>query len=293
MKEPNRRRGILVLHKALDILETIRESRSGLGLAELARALDLPKPTAYRIVATMERRGYLARDRAGHYQMTRRFFDLQQEESDVQALLRASRPVMERLVESCRETVNLGIIDAGEVVVISTIESPQSVRMTSKVGNRRHLHATALGKVLLSGLSANEVRRLVRIQGLTRLTPHTIVSQQALMAELDAVRRQGYALDNEENELDGRCLGAPVSGPGGRIVAALSISAPVFRLDRARARSLAGDLIEASGAISRTLTERVLVGSAAIPGGDDVTEETRSTRRRRLRSPIMIAPMDQ
>ena len=256
MKEPNKRRGILVLHKALDILETIRESSSGLGLADLARALSLPKPTAYRIVATMERRGYLARNQAGHYQMTRKFFDLHQNETDVQALLRASQPVMERLVESCRETVNLGILDAGEVVVISTIESPQSIRMTSKVGNRRHLHATALGKVLLSGLAAKEVRRLVRIQGLTRLTPHTIVSHQALMTELDVVRRQGYALDNEENELDGRCLGAPIAEPGGRVVAALSISAPVFRLDIARARSLAGDVIEACRAISRALTER-------------------------------------
>ncbi len=248
------RQGILVLHKMLDILETIRESRSGLSLADLARALGLPKPTAYRIVATLESRGYIARNPAGHYLIARKLFDLQQDESEEQALLRAAQPVMARLVDSCRETVNLGILDAGEVVVISTVESPQTIRMSSKVGNRRYLHSTALGKVLLSGLPEKEVQRLIRIQGLPRLTPRTIVTRQALAAELDLVRRQGFAMDNEENEPDGRCLGAPVLGVGGRIVAALSISAPIFRMDMTRARALAAELIEATRAASRVLT---------------------------------------
>lgn len=257
MNETKKRRsGILVLHKALDILETIHEGRSGIALADLARALKLPKPTAYRIVATMENRGYLGRNTAGHYQMTRKLFELQQNDSEEQALIRAAQPVMQRLVESCRETVNLGVLDAGEVVVISTIESPQSIRMTSKVGNRRYLHSTALGKVLLAGLSEKEVQRLVRIQGLPRLTPRTLVSRQALAEELEQVRRQGYAVDNEENELDGRCIGAPIVGQGGRVVAALSLSAPTFRMDMARARSLAGELVDACRSVTRALSTR-------------------------------------
>ncbi len=254
MKNPNRRRGIQVLHKTLDILETIREGRSGLSLADIARALGLPKPTAYRIVSTLECRGYITRNADGRFLMTRKLFDLQQSESDDQLLLRASQPVMEHLVESCRETVNLGILDAGEVVVINTIESPQSIRMTSKVGNRRYLHSTALGKVLLCGLAEKEVQRLIRIQGLPKLTPRTITSRQGLATELEQVRRQGFALDNEENEPDGRCIGAPITGPGGEIVAALSISAPVFRMDMNRARNLAGELTEACRKISHGLT---------------------------------------
>jgi DNA-binding IclR family transcriptional regulator len=253
MKETRRRQGILVLHKTLDILETIRECRSGLSLADLARALGLPKPTAYRIMATLEGRGYIARNPDGIFQMTRKFFDLQVSESDEQALLHASRPAMERLVDSCRETVNLGILDAGEVVVISTVESPQSIRMTSKVGNRRYLHSTALGKVLLSGLPIQEVQRLIRIQGLPKLTPRTIVTRQGLIDELEQVRRQGYSLDNEENEPDGRCLGAPIVGAGGRIVAALSISAPVFRMDMTRVRGLAAELTDSCRIISQKL----------------------------------------
>ena len=251
-----RRKGILVLHKALDILETIREGRSGFTLADLARALDLPKPTAYRILSTMETRGYITRKENGHYQMTRKLSDLWQGESEEELLLRAAKPVMQQLAESCRETINLGVLDAAEVVVVSMVESPQSIRMISKVGNRRYLHSTALGKVLLSGLPEKEVERLIRIQGLPRLTPRTLVSRQSLAKELERIRRQGYALDNEENELDGRCIGAGIADKRGRIAAALSISAPTFRMDMARVKSLAGELRDACREISRTMTSR-------------------------------------
>ena len=251
-----RRSGILVLHKTLDILETIRETHSGLGLSDLARAVGLPKPTAYRIIATLEGRGYLARNPAGHYQMTRKLFDLQQNESEEQSLMRIAPKQMEKLVASCRETVNLGILDAGEVVVISTLESPQSIRMTSKVGNRRHLHSTALGKVLLSALSEKEVERLIRLQGLPRLMPKTLTTRDALSAELALVRKQGYAVDNEENEPGGRCIAAPIIGHDGRVLAALSISAPIFRMDLSRARNLVPELVEACRMISRSLTTK-------------------------------------
>ncbi len=254
MKEPNKRSGILVLHKTLDLLETIRETHSGLCLSDLARAVGLPKPTAYRIIATLEGRGYLSRSSTGQYQMTRKLFDLQQNESEEQALARVAPNVMQKLVGSCRETVNLGILDASEVVVISTLESPQSIRMTSKVGNRRYLHSTALGKILLSGLSEKEVDRLIRIQGLPKLMPRTITTRGALSTELALIRKQGYAVDNEENEPGGRCIAAPIVGHDGRIMAALSISAPIFRMDMSRARSLVPELIDACRMISSGLT---------------------------------------
>jgi DNA-binding IclR family transcriptional regulator len=250
---PARPSGILVLHKALDILETIRSSRTGISLADLARVLEIPKPTAYRIMATLEGRGYLARNQKGGYQMTRRFFELQDIKSDERRLTEASLQAMEQLANSCRETINLGILDAGEVVVIGTIESPQAIRMSSKVGNRRYLHATALGKVLLSGLSDPEVLRLIRIKRLPRLTPHTLVTRQAVLAEIHKVRKQGYSIDDEENEPGGRCIGAPILGPGERVTAALSISAPVFRMEMSRVRGLAQELSRACRKISRAM----------------------------------------
>jgi IclR family KDG regulon transcriptional repressor len=242
--------GVLVLHKTLDILEMIKETPTTVKLADLARSVAMPKATVYRILSTLESRGFLDRDKDGGYRLARKLFDLQQPLAIEQILNRVAPPKMEDLAHSCRETVNLGILDAGEVVVINTVESPQSVRMSSKIGNRRHMHTTAIGKVLLAALPEKEMLRLVRIKGLPRLTPHTIVTRAALMLELDRIRAQGYAIDNQENELEGRCIGAPLLGPDGRVVAALSISGPVFRMDADRARSLAPKLKQACAAIS-------------------------------------------
>jgi DNA-binding IclR family transcriptional regulator len=234
--------GVRVLHKTLDILEAVKSRDAGFRLADLAREVELPKATVYRILTTLEGRGYLDRAADGSYRIARKLFDLQRPVSVEQILNRVAQPVMERLVASCKETVNLGILDAGEVVVINTAESPQAVRMSSKIGNRRHLHSTALGKVFLAGLPEKEFLRLIRLKGLPKLTPHTLTLKAEVIAEIQRVAKQGYAMDNQENEMEGRCIGAPILGPDGRVVGALSISGPVFRMDMARAKGLVAEL---------------------------------------------------
>lgn len=243
--------GVRVLHKTLDILETIKATESGYRLADLSRKVDLPKATVYRILATLEGRGYLDRTSDGSYRMAKKLFDLQRTEPLEQILNRVARPLMERLAAASKETVNLGILDAGEVVVINTVESPQAVRMSSKIGNRRLLHSTALGKVLLAGKPDKEVQRLIRMKGTPRLTGQTLTTKAAVLAEVQKVRQQGWALDNQENELEGRCIGAPIMGPDGSVAAALSISGPVFRMDMSRARALVPELKAICEEISR------------------------------------------
>jgi IclR family acetate operon transcriptional repressor len=234
--------GVRVLHKTLDILEILKSRESGYTLADLTRSVALPKATVYRILATLERRGYLDRSHDSGYRLAAKMFDLQRQDSLEQTLSRAAQPVIERLVAAYKETVNLGVLNAGEVVVINTVESPLGVRMSSKIGNRRHLHTTALGKCFLAGLPDKEVSRLIRLKGLPRLTANTIVTKAGLLAELARVRSQGFAMDDQENELDGRCIGAPIQAPDGRVLAAVSISGPVFRMDMKLAKSLAPPL---------------------------------------------------
>jgi DNA-binding IclR family transcriptional regulator len=245
--------GVRVLHKTLDILEQIKTTESGYKLAELSREVELPKATVYRILTTLECRGYLDRTPDGSYRMAKKLFELQRTEPIEQVLHRVAQPVMERLVASCKETVNLGVLDAGEVVVIYTVESPQAVRMSSKIGNRRYLHATALGKCLLAGMPDKEVSRLIKLKGLAKVTGETLTTKAGLMGELQKVRQQGWALDNQENEIEGRCIGAPIHGPADKLVAALSISGPVFRMDLARAKSLVGDLKAACAEITKAV----------------------------------------
>jgi IclR family transcriptional regulator, KDG regulon repressor len=218
--------------------------------------VEMPKPTVFRILTTLEGRGYLDRREDGNYRLTQKLFDLQRNTSIEQRLNSAALPVMEKLVESCKETVNLGLLDGGEVVVINTLESSQAVRMTSKIGARRYLHTTGLGKILLAGLPDKEVERLIKIKGLPRLTPHSITSKMALMSELRQVRSQGFALDNQENEIEGRCIAAAIRGPNDSTLAALSISGPVFRMGLDRARSLKKDLKDACEQIARRMNLR-------------------------------------
>jgi DNA-binding IclR family transcriptional regulator len=241
-----------VLQKTLDILETLKKEGNGIGLAEVARSVSMPKATVYRILATLEIRGYLDRSAGGGYKISDKLFALQRDLSPEQNLLRAAQPIMEQLVAKCRETVNLGTLDGGEVVVIATVESPQSVRMASKVGNRRHLHTTGLGKVLLASMADPAIRRLIQLKGTPRLTPNSLTTQSALLAEIHKVRKQGYAVDNQENELEGRCVAAQIPGSAG-MNAALSISGPVFRMDMRRLRSLVPMLRQSCAEVAKAL----------------------------------------
>ena len=198
----------------------------GMSLAGLSAQSGMPKPTVYRILFTLESRGYLERAADASYRISRKLFEEPRDSTFEQRLVRAARPAMERLAALCKETVNLGVLDGGEVLVIETVESQQAVRMSSKIGNRRYPHSTALGKILLSDLPEREVLRLVRSKGMPRFTPATITREKDLIVELERIRTQGFALDNLENELDGRCIAAPVMNANRKIVAALSISGP-------------------------------------------------------------------
>jgi IclR family KDG regulon transcriptional repressor len=242
--------GVKVLHKTVDILETLRGQRSGMALHDLSIQVSLPKPTVYRILATLESRGYLGRTAEGDYRLSRKMFEEQQDGATEQMIIRAARREMEKLLGICKETLNLGVLDGREVLVIETIESPQTVRMSSKIGNRRSPHSTALGKVLLAGLPEKDVLRMIGSRGLPRFTPNTITSQTALLKELEKVRRQGYALDNSENESDGRCIAAPIFGSNRNVVAALSISGPLPRMTLSRVRSFRKDLCSTCESIS-------------------------------------------
>jgi len=228
---------VLVLQKTLDILESIKKQGSGVGLAEIARSVSMPKATVYRILATLEIRGYLDRQAESGYRISSKLFALQPDSSSIQKLLRVAQPLLEDLARECGETVNLGIVDGGEVVVVATAESPQSIRLASKVGNRRFVHTTAIGKALLASMTDEAIRRHVQLKGLPRLTPNTITTQAALTSEINRIRKQKYAVDDQGNEIDGRCIGMSIPGLSDP-PAALSISGPVFRMDLRRLRSL-------------------------------------------------------
>jgi IclR family transcriptional regulator, KDG regulon repressor len=237
--------GVQVLHKTIDILDVLRQEPEGMSLAGISSRAGMPKPTVYRILATLESRGYLERAADARYRFSRKLFEEPRDSTLEQRLVRAARPTMDELAARCKETLNLGVLDGGEVLVIETVESQQAVRMSSKIGNRRCFHSTALGKVLLAALPEREVLRLIRSKGMPRFTPATIVQTKDLIVELNRVRAQGFALDNTENEPDGRCIAAPVMNAQREVLAALSISGPLPRMTLARVKGMLKELTAA------------------------------------------------
>ncbi|MBV9322644.1 MAG: IclR family transcriptional regulator [Chloroflexi bacterium] len=221
---------VAVLGKALDVLETL-VAAGEMGLSQLAAESGVSKTSAFRVLTTLEVRGYLAKDPASRrYRPGPKLIALGGSLVSGLDVLQAARPVLESLHRRFGETVNLGVLAEGRVLYLDMIESQQGLRTISHVGSRDPLHCTALGKALLACLPPSEARQLLTDYRRVRQTPHTRISLHALERELARVRDQGYALDDEENELGARCVGAAIVDSQAQPVAALSLSGPTSRL---------------------------------------------------------------
>lgn len=230
---------IAVVDRTLDLLEALADSDGPLGVTELARRVGATKSAAYRILANLERRGYVAKDATTtRYAPGTRLAYLGRRSLGAGDLAHVARPVLEDLHARFEETVNLGVLEGDEVVYIDMVESTHGLRMSARVGARDASHSTSLGKAMLAFLPAGEIdRRLER--PLAARTANTITDPSRLREELARVRVRGVAEDLAENEVGARCLGAPIFDHRGAVIAAISVSAPASRLDDVRAAALA------------------------------------------------------
>ena len=151
------------------------------------------------------------------------------------------------------ETVHLCILDDSEVVYLDKVEPARSVRMASSVGRRNPAYCTAVGKAMMAYLPDAQVEAIVRKQGLRAMTANTITSFVELKKELNAIRSRGYAIDNEEIEEGVRCVGCVVRNFSGEPLAAISISAPAFRLTTDKVKDLSQPVVTAASALSAEL----------------------------------------
>ena len=251
---------IAALDRALDLLEALAEAPAGapLGVSEVARRAGVTKSAAFRILANLERRGYVAKDPvSARYTLGTQLVYLGERSLGAIDLRSAARPALEALQRRFGETVNLGVREGTEVVYVDMIESSHGLRMAARVGGRDYLHSTALGKAILAFLPAAERDRLLRLSGeLPARTERTITDPVKLRAELERVRERGIAEDRDENEVGARCLGAPIFDHRGLVAGAISLSAPDSRLDDARSAEVATAVREEAAAVTRRLGGR-------------------------------------
>lgn len=233
------------LDRALSILGAIAAADHDLGLADVAASVGLPKSTVHRLLRTLELRGFVARSPvSGRYRPGLRAGP----DSGSGPQL---HEVLVGLADRSGETANLGNRVGAEVVYLDRAQSPQALRWEIGVGARVPVHASAMGKAILSTLSRREVERILP-RRLGPRTPNTMVERAALLTDLARVRRRGFAVDNEEFMEAIRCVAVPVAPRAGEAASsALSLVGPAFRLTVERAEDLADMLKAAARKISR------------------------------------------
>jgi DNA-binding IclR family transcriptional regulator len=219
------------LVKALNILKLFSPGKNEWTVRDMVEALGYHKSSVQRLVTTLEAHGFLERSQPPRSRfvlgpIVLMLGNVASQSIDLRAV---ARPYLQRLVEETGETAHLCVVDQSQCYYLDKIDSPQAVRIATYVGQRLHLHCSAVGKALLSGMTEEEVDHVIDDCGLPRFTETTITDRQALFDELECIRREGLAQDNAEYEASLRCVAAPVRDSFGLVVAAISVAAPVQR----------------------------------------------------------------
>ena len=242
------------IERALSLLEALGECRGEIGLAELGKRVSLHASTTHRILATLVARGYARQNgETGRYALGAKALHLGESYLGQMDLRRVIRPALEQLSRETGETATLVILDRREALYLDKVESPQSLRIFSRIGRRAPLHCTAVGKVLLAFRPKGEADALLGPGPLERLARHTITSATQVRRELEKVRDQGFALDREECEEGACCIAVPVRNAQGEVEAALGISAPTTRLAPRRVEDLIPIMLRTGREVSAQL----------------------------------------
>jgi len=262
-QQPARRRGrqrtgaavsmVRSLCRGLDVLDALAQFKEA-ALSEVSREVDLPPSTAYRILETLCSRGYAHFNAgSGKYRLGIRAFETGYAFVSQTHLKEAADPVMQALAAKTGESVNLAVLDRGEVVYIHQAEGRGMMRIFTRMGARAPVHCTGVGKCLLAWLPEEEILQHLPAEPFARFTPYTITAKDAFLKTLAKVKRQGFATDDEEREEGVSCVTAPIRDPRGGVIAALSVSGPTTRIRRRGLPVLRSWLKSAGQDISKAL----------------------------------------
>ncbi|MCF6429919.1 HTH-type transcriptional regulator BhcR [Leisingera sp. MMG026] len=243
MPQPPRRKGrpksfdsasqpatIQSLDRALDVLDALAGA-NGMTLTELSSALDQSAATMYRVLATLEARQIVEMEpQSQTWHIGAMAFRLGSAFLRRSSVIERARPVMRELMEATGETSNLGIERNGDVMFVSQVETHESIRAFFPPGTTSPMHASGIGKALLSCFGEDRLVRFLRGRTLERFTAKTLTSADVLRADLTKIRTRGWSFDDEEKAPGMRCVAAPVFGMQGEVLAGISISGPTARM---------------------------------------------------------------
>lgn len=243
--------------KALRVLEEVAARKRPLAIAEIAAALDLPQPTAHRIVATLERLGFVGREPARRRVIEGpRLVKLGLDTLHAAAGSGTRHAILAALAKKTGESCNLGVVSGGEVIYLDRVESQWPLGLRFEAGSRVPLHCTAIGKLMLAQMPDTMLAAHLASGRLARYTSTTITEPRKLSEDLARIRRQGYSIDNQEFMSGVVCMAVPVKGPReGQVCAGLAISAAQARVTLTGVKRYLPDLRAAADRVARALAE--------------------------------------
>ncbi|SDL26218.1 transcriptional regulator, IclR family [Modicisalibacter muralis] len=232
LSRPAQVQGAAAVTKGLRLLQVIPELGSEASARAIQQRLALPRPTVYRLLNTLEREGFIERNPlGGEYVLGRQIVRLAQQSLSQSSLQDRMRSTLQAVGRATGETVHLAVPYGCHMTFIDKVESTETVRMASYVGMPIPMHSTSVGKAYLAALDASECEQYLTKLNLEPITGKTLISLEALRAELQNTRERGYAIDNEENEKSIICFGHAIYAADGRPAGAISVSVPRYRLD--------------------------------------------------------------
>ena len=269
---------ITSLQRGLRMLQLLGQSDRGLPASQIAKLSTLPVSTVHRFLVNLESGGFLMRDNAGNYHLGLACVSLGQAAREHMDIRTVSLPHLQLLNHRTRETVHLTVRDGLSAVYIEKLDSPQPLRIHSRIGASVPLHCSAVGKVLLAYMSESDRETSLTQMELRRFTENTVGSIQELQTELAKVRKNGYGCDLEEHEPHVRCIAAPVWDHNGTVNASLSVTGPAVRMSIARLREIAPFVRRAGLEISKALGYNAEIARTVPTGSAPSRIRPRSAR---------------
>jgi DNA-binding IclR family transcriptional regulator len=237
--------------RALDVLEAFTEEQDTLTLKELGRAVNLPESSLFRVLLTLQTRGYLVQNPDGAYQLSKKILFGKLVER-AEALRDAARAEMQSLASRFNETTSLAYLFGDRIQVLEAFETFHEIRITNRPGRVLPPHCSAMGKAITAFQEPHVIDRILEVYGLAPRTPKTIVDRRALLQEFEVARKTGVTFDREESTLGGVCVAAAIRSKNGRVVAAISVSTPIIRMTKIREKEIIEAVLNSAQAISKT-----------------------------------------
>lgn len=240
--------------RTLSILELLSDYEKGLGITEISEKVNLHKSTVHRLLNTLMVKGYVQQNEdTNRYKLTLKLFELGSKKVEKMNIVNVARPLLKELMEKTNEVIHLVVREGIEIVYVAKVESQNPIRMYSRIGKKSPMYCTAVGKSMMAHMNEEEVNSIWNNSKVEKLTEYTVTDFKTFKDNINLIKNQGYAIDEQENEVGIRCIAASVFDYNGNIVGAISISGSIISFKEDKIDEFSKLIIEYANKISQEL----------------------------------------